>query len=416
MIINQIRLKNFRGFKDLHIELHPSFNIIIGINGTGKTAILEGLKIAAGSLMLGMDKVKDKLYSPGIDKKIDVLQQNFEKQWPVEINADAELFSTSIHWSRELNGEKNNTTTKNAYEIWQFSERIQEEVKEGRNDLILPLIASFSINRFKIEKSEDKKIEAYGSRLRGYYNALDEQTTMKFFRNLFRTETLGALQENKKSEMLLCVESAVKSCITDCRKVYHHVKSDELVIEFNDERTLPFRLLSEGVRITLAMAMEIAFRCFLLNGKKLGLDSTSKTTGIVLIDEIDLHLHPAWQKRVVEDFSKTFPAIQFVVSTHSPLVIGSLLKGKIHTLKDAQIFSLPTQYGKDANTILIEMDTEERLPKVKALLNRYYILIENGKGADTEALQLRNELENLIGQADAELQKADIMLSFFEKE
>lgn len=414
MKITSITLKNFRGFKNLQLELHPAFNIIIGINGTGKTAILEGLKIASGSLMLGMDKVKDKLYSPGIDKKNDVHQQNFEKQWPVTIIGDGNIFSEQIHWSRELNGEKNNTTTKNAYGIWKFSEQIQEEVKEGRTNLILPLIAFFSINRFKIEKSEDKNIEAYGSRLRGYYNSLDEQTTMKFFRNLFRTETLGALQEGKQSEMLLCVENAVRSCISDCRKVFHHVKSDELVIEFTDERTLPFRLLSEGVRITLAMAMEIAFRCYLLNGKKLGLDSTAQTTGIVLIDEIDLHLHPSWQKKVVQDFSKTFPSIQFVATTHSPLVIGSLLKGKIHALKDAQIFSIPSLYGKDANTILIEMDAEERLPEIKALLNKYYILIENGRGKEPEALQIRTQLGELIGQSDTELQKADIMLSFFE--
>ena len=162
----------------------------------------------------------------------------------------------------------------------------------------------------------------------------------------------------------------------------------------------------------LALVMEMAFRCYLLN-PHLGKEAALLTSGVVLIDEIDLHLHPEWQKRVVEDLQAAFPHIQFIVTTHAPLVIGSLRDGKIFTIKDNQVYDFPLQTGKDANYILNEMGTSEMDDDIKRALTEYFLLIEKGMGKELPALSLREHLERQLGQNHTELQRADMMLSFF---
>ncbi|GEM_PF-1080190 len=420
MKIDRIKLSNFRGFKELSLDLHEQCNIIIGINGTGKTAILEALKISIGSLMLGMDKVKERLYSPGIDKQHDVYVSNADREWPsaqfpVVIETKGTVLEKDILWTRKLSGINNSTTTKDANSIREQSKLIQQEVRQDSTNFIFPIISFYNTDRFKINIQDDKGIEPYGSRLRGYFGSVNEQTNLNFFLRLFRTETLGSLQESKESMVLQLIESAIKISIPEFNRIYHHVKMDQLVVEFKDGRLLPFRLLSEGIRITMALIMEISFRCYLLNFKKSGVNCLIDTNGIVLIDEVDLHLHPSWQKRILSDLTRTFPKIQFVVTTHAPMVLGGVKNAKVFALNNGLVYSIPQVYGKDANTILTEMGTEERVKEVKEKLESYFIAIENGRGKLNDSLLLRSQLENLLGKNSPELQKADSLLIFFEE-
>jgi predicted ATP-binding protein involved in virulence len=175
---------------------------------------------------------------------------------------------------------------------------------------------------------------------------------------------------------------------------------------------MPFNSLSDGVRITLAIVMEIAFRCCLLN-PYLGVNAPNETSGVVLIDEIDLHLHPSWQKKIVADLRRSFPNIQFIVSTHAPLVIGSLQSGKIFSISNQQVYDFPIQYGRDANAILNEMGTSEMDDQLKSDLDMFILLIESGHGKEAKANDLRSILIQKLGKDHTEIQRADMMLSFF---
>ena len=163
----------------------------------------------------------------------------------------------------------------------------------------------------------------------------------------------------------------------------------------------------------LAMIMEIAFRCYLLNPHLKG-NAAKETDGIVLIDEIDLHLHPSWQMHVLNDLRKAFPKIQFIVTTHAPIVIGSIKEGRIFSIVNHEVSDFGLQIGRDANYILREMGAQEMDQNIKKDVDNYYIMIENGKGNSTEAKQIRTKLENLIGKDNTLLQRADVMLSFFK--
>ena len=419
MHISQIHLKNFRCYQDVEIEFHPRFNIFVGINGTGKSSALEALRIAIGSLFLGVDKYKDKIASPGISQD-DVRLFGLEQQYPVVISskgviedfsADGVSRVVEIEWERSLTTKGGATRSANAKEMKEASVRMQEAIRRHGEKHNIPLVAYYSTDRFKKEK-KDVGVEPDGSRLRGYYNALDPLTNIKFFLDLYYTETLSALQHNTPSVILQAVNEAVKKCV-DCDELMFDIKSQELLlVQHNMPKGMPFHLLSDGVRSMLALVMEIAFRCYLLN-PHLGKEAALLTSGVVLIDEIDLHLHPAWQKRVVGDLRSAFPNIQFIVTTHAPLVIGSLRDGKIFTIKDNQVYDFPLQTGKDANYILNEMGTSEMDDTIKRTLNDYFLLIEKGQGKERSALSLREELERQLGQNHTELQRADMMLSFF---
>lgn len=417
MRINQIHLENFRCYKEVSIEFHPHFNVLVGINGTGKTSILEALRIAIGSLFLSVDKYKDKISSPNIQQD-DVRLFNLEQQYPVTITAESTISQFSIDgsykditWERSLITKGGSTRSKDAKSMREASTQMQEVIRQSEPLIKIPLVAYYSTDRFKKEK-KDVGVEPNGSRLRGYYNALDPLTNIKFFLDLYYTETLSAIQHNTTSDVLDAVNEAVKKCV-DCDDLMFDIKQQELLLtQSGSHERMPFHMLSDGVRTVLAMVMEIAFRCYLLN-PYLGKEAAMLTTGVVLIDEIDLHLHPEWQKRVINDLRNAFPNIQFIVTTHAPLVIGSLTDGKIFSIKDNQTYDFPLQHGKDANYILNEMGTSEMDSQIKNTLNSYFIQIEKGLGKSEEALAMREKLKEILGENHTELQRADMMLSFF---
>ena len=417
MKIDFLNIKNFKCFETLEMEFHPSFNILLGNNGTGKTSVLEALRVAIGSLYLGFDKYEDKIVGASIIDD-DVRLYNLETQYPTVVSAKGTFYdyetdvtaNKQIEWTRSLESRKGKTLYKEATQMLKLSKALQKQIRTNVN-VSIPLLAYFSTDRYKKERRE-QKIEPKGSRLRGYYNALDASTNSKFFLNLLYTETLGELQFKERSVLLESVKNAICKCV-DCKSLDYILQEQELYIELNNGQKMPFHLLSDGVRSTLAMVMEIAVRCFLLN-PQFGARASELTHGIVLIDEIDLHLHPSWQRHIANDLRNAFPSLQFIATTHAPLVISELDNCKIYSIGDGRAYNFPIQNGRDANYILKQMNVAHIHVQNDLKINKYFSLIEQGKGYSQEALQIRQEIETEFGKEYAVLERADIMLSFFQ--
>lgn len=414
MRLNNIYITNFKCFDEIKFDFHPQMNVLVGVNGTGKSSILEAIRVAIGSLFLGVDKYEDKISSPSISQD-DVRLVHLEQQYPVSIatnatisNFDIDNRNIVIDWKRSLETKGGRTTQKDAREIKKASVKMQQAIRDNMQ-VNIPILAYFSTERYKKEK-KDYGVEADGSRLRGYYNSVDTLTNIKFFQNLYYTETLDSIQKGKRSVMLECINRTVKECI-NCLDLYYDFKQGEIILVQNDRKT-PIHLLSDGVRSILSLVMEIAFRTCLLN-PHLQSNAPIETKGIVLIDEIDLHLHPEWQMHILSDLQRAFPNIQFVVTTHAPLVIGSVREGKIYSISSNQIFDFPLQNGRDANYILNEMGSTEMDVEIKNMIDHYHLLIEKGQGKNDEALYLRTKLENILGINHPELVRADLLLNFF---
>lgn len=414
MRIERLELRNFRCFEHISAKLHPKMNVMVGINGTGKTTMLEAIRIFVGAAFCELDKIENRISSPSIADD-DVRLHNLESQYPVRIegvvDVDKGLLPDKLaQWDRTLEKYGGRTKFDNSKDVKSVSKNIQSIIRDGK-DIPIPVIAYYSTDRYKKEK-RNTGLEADGSRLRGYYNALDSTTNIWFFLNIIKTETLWELQEGKKSAVLSMVRKVIVQCVPDCKEIKHDVKQDKLIITQANGEKAPFSSLSDGVRNVLSMVMELALRCYLLNPSQ-GENAPSETPGIVLIDEIDLHLHPEWQLHILNDLTSVFGRIQFIVSTHAPLILSSLQDGEILSISDRKVYNFPNQYKRRPEQILKDMNTSIASDDIEKALADYRLLIEAGKGKSEEAVALRKKLVSALGEGHEELQRTDIMLQLF---
>ena len=189
---------------------------------------------------------------------------------------------------------------------------------------------------------------------------------------------------------------------------------DDLDIEyidssFNVQRTA-LSQLSDGYRSTLCLIADIAYRMALLNPS---LDEDIlETPGIVLVDEVDLHLHPVWQARILGDLRSIFPNIQFVVTTHAPAVISSVRSQQVRIIADGEKSLTPAieTYGSDAGRVLTSiMNAPERPVEIQAKFDAIYDLLDSGNyDADQKAI---DDLAKLTGNDDTDLIGARTALS-----
>ena len=172
------------------------------------------------------------------------------------------------------------------------------------------------------------------------------------------------------------VAQTAARCVEGGERLIYDLAHDELRLIFDNETEQSFELLSDGYRNLVALAADIAWRAVRLN-PHLGVEAPSRATGVVLIDEIELHLHPAWQRRAIKSLRRAFQNIQFVVTTHSPQVLAGV-EAECVRLLDAQgqVHLVSNSEGLDSNTVLRDLmgvparpkDFEEKLERVASLI------------------------------------------------
>jgi predicted ATP-binding protein involved in virulence len=162
----------------------------------------------------------------------------------------------------------------------------------------------------------------------------------------------------------------------------------------------------------LTLVGDLARRAATLN-PHMGAEAAHRTSGVVLIDELDLHLHPRWQRHVIRDLKRTFPALQFVVTTHSPQLIGEALPSEIRVLEDNRTTTPPRSFGVDSNRVLQElMGAPSRDESMANLLSDLFQAIEEENYADSERLLAQTEAT--LGSDDPEVTRARALMSFLE--
>ena len=177
------------------------------------------------------------------------------------------------------------------------------------------------------------------------------------------------------------------------------------------QTTLHLRQLSDGERSVLVLMLDIAKRLAQANPRLA--DPLSEAEAIILIDEIDLHLHPQWQRKIVHDLTRTFPNCQFIASTHSPQVIGEVPHGRVRFIDGDTVHIPDHSFGVDSSRVLEElMETRPRNVGVDERLNKIAALIDEGDKA--EARSLIDTLAREIGASDPEITRARLLLEFLE--
>jgi predicted ATP-binding protein involved in virulence len=326
--IKSVDITNFRGFAQRHFEFAEGFNVFVGENGAGKTTALDGV---AASIDLAMLVIEPSFRRPMrlSHHTRRVLRDSggttfSEPQYPSLLRWEIAARGETEVWWHHLRPTADDVQDL-AIKFGQLRQ-LEADVARARNGepVVLPLFAYYGTGRFwqspTLERDES---DAPGSRLRGYESWYAPNARVRRWLAWMKTQHFAAWQEGAESALLKAVRAAVVACVEGCVDLTWLAKLDELVLTFEDGRRVPFRDLSDGQRGLCALVGDLAFRAVELN-PDLGVAAPQETPGIALIDEIDMCLHPRWQRRVVDDLRRVFPKVQFFATTHSPFIIQSL--------------------------------------------------------------------------------------------
>lgn len=401
MKINHIRVKNYRGFTEREFSFDDHFNVIIGNNATGKTALLDALALSMSTFFLGIDGH----YSKSI-KKQDVRKMDFEltkeKNLPVQIEATGQFNHQAYTWLRELSTIEG-TTKKlgQSIELQKKAKLIQKEIQNG-SDILLPVFAYYGTGRLWKE-SGSVKTKPKSSRFDGYNQATEPLVQSKTFMAWMKTQEMAILQKNKDANLLNVVKACIGAFLEGTSRVFFDVEEDMLCLETitdnGRKKSIYWNMLSDGYRNVIAMSADLAYRCVTLN-PHLGIHAAAEAEGIVLIDELDLHLHPKWQRTIVSSFKRAFPKLQFITTTHSPFIIQSL---KNQELIDLEGKNMQWDYRNKGLEEIVEREMEVENPnrslayleKLQAA-DAYFAILEKMKGNKNIKMNMMDEeLKNL---------------------
>lgn len=399
MYLQKIILANFRGYEHGVFEFNSKFNVLIGDNATGKTALLDAISIGLSTFYKGLDIHSTKRFKKD-DIRRKTFAENVEPQLPVEVSLKAKFKDQEIMWARRQDLFKGSTKIVGGDALLSISKKLSSAVREGEQ-VDLPIFSYYGTGRLWKDRSITENLPSKSSRLEGYKNALESFSNSKFFLQWMKKREIAALQKRIDTTSLNVVKAVISSFLDMNEKIYYDIIEGTIVMENltteNNRVVLTWEMLSDGYRNVIGMAADLAFRCVTLN-PHLGETAATNAKGVVLIDELDLHLHPNWQKRIVNNFKRAFPNIQFITSTHSPFIVQSL---KNDELIDLQGKNLDTDYFRKSIEEISgeEMGVEhvqrsQLFEEMETVASKYFRLIREGKEESTLA-HLRSRLDAL---------------------
>lgn len=429
--LKSLKLINYRCFDTLNIEFDENITVLIGSNGGGKTGLLDAVAIALGPFVGAFDFGVGKHFT-----RTDIRLAKVRETESVEMEyADGgvileakgwipgESSVPSQIWRRRLSSPKNSKTTiKEAKNLIEYGKALQSKVKDGNDAAILPVIAYYGTGRLWHQRHLHDKRKKLGksSRTIGYFECLDPASSYKLFANWFeywsknaKNEKLKAfekgapLKETEFDRYIKSVAGAVDVClhVAGWKGIKYSMAAEEIVVEHDAHGQLPVTLLSDGIRNMIGMVADIAFRATKLN-PQLGEKASLETPGVVLIDEVDMHLHPEWQQVVLRNLREAFPRIQFIATTHSPQVLSSIKRSNIRVLsrnvQNEFIAEQPIEdtYGRDSGLVMHEAMEVDPSPPIgeRQALNRLSELVDSGQYECKEANELFSELKSKLGK------------------
>lgn len=444
--MRDITIKNFRCYEETSMEFCSGVNLLIGDNSVGKTSLLYACNLVINTFFSGysdentvwISADENDFRNTGImEQPIEIMfHLGFKDFLPVTtIKNNVYFFNYRERFTIGKNSKKNSRNLVTGIKllrdyatVLKHYSHILLENKSIQQNNILPVYACFTTEDIhSIRKFNKDKFKTYVQKPSfGYYECYD-------CRGLFECwiKRLLVLKEAQRGdEEINTVRNAIidalgpKGCdIINGMDIRHN--EGKVYFLFVDGRESEATLLSDGYRRLVNIVMDIAFRCALLNKSMFGDQCYKYTHGTVIIDEIDEHLHPALQIRVLKALQDTFPKIQFIVSTHAPLVMSSLEPRKDENGNDINVvYKLEYSdgkyshkelniYGMDASTIIeTYMGQPSRDLKVNTDIKTILELID--KDDIQTARKLLKELEQNVAGGDPELTRMEALISFME--
>ena len=285
------------------------------------------------------------------------------------------------------------------FEWFREREDIENEEENRRFD-------EFMANDFAEFIEVDSLINNYEERI-NEANVKDINFLRKEFENIKKAmDLIKKVDDEHQDKQLNAVRNAITAFMPDLSNIRVQRKPRLHMAVDKDGRSLNVLQLSQGEKSLMALVGDIARRLAMMNPE---LDNPLHGDGIILIDEVDMHLHPSWQRNLVQRFTDTFPKCQIVLSTHSPLVISDQKDILVYLLNDGEVTALPPLYGEDVNTVLLEvMDTDIRDHDINEKLGNLLDAIQDADIGTAKTLLEALEME--LPSGNMELAKARLLL------
>ena len=408
MKLERAEIENYRAIEKLDLPLNSSLTVFHGGNAHGKTSVLSAIAAGLGSIPMLLPDVS----SIGF-RKTD--RRGF-RQLRVSLTA-----IDGLAWERRMGGPRRRTASRGLKGVM---DAIVDADREGTEPLDLPIVAFYDTDRAVFDQPQRRRgFKDEFTRYAALEGALSARTDFRDFFKWFYAKENEELRLQKKDQDfsyrlkdLNIVRRAIETMILGVSDPRIELRPLRFVVSVEPEggrlEELSIDQLSGGYRIMLALAADLARRMAQGNPH---LEDPLQSEAVVLIDEIELHLHPLWQQRILADLAETFPNTQFIVSTHSPQVLTTVKPEHIVELRReghgivAEPASAPT-YGAEAGDVLatvMGVDERPRINEFVKKLKRYTDLVANGEGESPRAVKLRRNLDK-ISPHDPALDRADI--------
>jgi predicted ATP-binding protein involved in virulence len=414
------------------VEFSPSVTLLVGTNGSGKSSILDALAVMISPLVteLGGD---GRAFSHADVRQIprDLnsrhSQATSEPQYPLLGVTTATLGGRDLIWARHLGGPRGRTTAGGAdlrKHMRDLRDRASEVPQHPHEAVVLPVFAYYGVERTASSRRAQGAIAA--SRSGAYASALDPRpdlTRLATFLEALDGQVLSAQAygdavPNAALGQFRAIEQACDEILKPVGwgRLRWNRGIGAITMTHPDQGELPLTSLSSGVKITAGLALDLASRMARAN-PYLGHETLLRETpGVVLIDEVDLHLHPTWQKVIVPQLRRTFPRIQFILTSHSPHVIATVDSADIRILDGSEVSVPHHAYGLRPEKVLEFVQGTSATPQTEIgeELERYLDNVYAGRGRTPESLRLRSHIEEVMGGIDTvpELINADAHLAF----
>jgi len=444
MKIKNIKIKNYRGILDEEIEFNEQVNVFIGGNGAGKTTLLEG--IVASLLKITSNLLGTHIYKSNLISQTDINYQSNNSsillyvEAPIPTNTNPPPLNKNAKYNIPLfvkAGILDETEAEKFYnqKYNKFIVEFRKKVEHGIFDL--PILKYYPANRGAIKYIHKPSSTVYlNARIEAWSNIIQNDISYsKFFKWFFDYET-EELMKNRddghfkyKSPNINYVRQAIQEAFKIINGKIYTVKSEKIkkngtnqlvpVLALQEEGKKKHEVLenkSSGEKAIITLIADIAYNLSIAHDFTKNIDFF-KSSGIVLIDEIEAHLHPNWQRKIIPLLTNLFPNIQFFITTHSPQVIASVNSENIFVVENFKFDKIKIRTkGMDTNTLLkyvfnaterpkeymdlIEkframMDDEKNPEELKLVINEIVALEKEDNGTDLSQLveDLNLELE-----------------------
>ena len=407
----EIRADNYRCFEELKLSLEEDTTVLFAENGGGKTALLTAVAMGLAVFQKGAPRTLK------LDARRDPTMRTLDEKGRREPVGPCKLAwtaavgqSESVTWSTAAHPASGRTISEHR-PIFEALERVR--VPGDR----WPLFAWYGVDRLARTRGRRRKVERMGDRWEAYASALDPNLDEAPLLQWLQDEMLGdvARRQQEAPERFFdkaVMDATVRAMLRVTNAWYDPVEQSPRV-RFDDGHVAAWSELSDGYHVFIALVADIARRAVMLNEFD-GADAPARVEGVVLIDELDLHLHPRWQRVALPRLRSVFPRLQLVVTTHSPQILSSVDNRQVRRLSDGRLQEYPVFVeGRDTNAILREhMNTEERDGEGTRDLQKLYDFIDQSR--HEEADELYSKLLARWGGLDPELIRARTLMDLEE--